>query len=129
MIPIFFTYISQNALIYTLCSYENGKRACNLLRSKNGEGGEAMNLNMPGYNTTQPTLAYDNLGKPVIYFVSDRPNGKGGYDIWYSEYDSSIMDFGIAKNAGSRLNSMADEMTPFYDELTSTLYFSSSDVW
>lgn len=75
---------------------------------------------------TQPCVVHaDN--KETIYFASNRPGGKGGMDIWYSSRDlnSSSMDFTFPKNLGSRMNTAGDEITPFYDDESSTIYFSS----
>ena len=44
-------------------------------------------INLPGYTTSHPTVARDSKkGHEIIYFVSDRPGGKGRSDIWYTEY-------------------------------------------
>jgi hypothetical protein len=76
---------------------------------------------------TQPCVVHTD-NKETIYFSSNRPGGKGGMDIWYSSRDlnSSSMDFTFPKNLGSRMNTSGDEITPFYDDESSTLYFSSN---
>jgi hypothetical protein len=76
---------------------------------------------------TQPSVVHTG-NKETIYFSSNRPGGKGGMDIWYSSRDlnSSSMDFTFPKNLGSRMNTSGDEITPFYDNESSTLYFSSN---
>ena len=83
-------------------------------------------INMPGYTTTQPAVGIDSRTKAlVIYFVSNRPGGKGRRDIWYTEFNSRKNTFRTPRNAGSKINSKGDEATPFYDLTTRTLYFSS----
>jgi hypothetical protein len=78
--------------------------------------------------STQPTVAAfsKGSGKEVIYFVSDRPEGKGGLDIWYTIYDVIENSFLEPANAGRSINSPRDEITPFFDETNRTLYFSSN---
>jgi hypothetical protein len=80
-------------------------------------------VNIDGYNSTQPHLALvDSL--PVLFFVSDRPGGKGGYDIWYSRMSNGV--FSEPENAGAKINTADDELTPWYRNRDSTLYFSST---
>ncbi|MFM2395095.1 MAG: hypothetical protein RLZZ546_3078, partial [Bacteroidota bacterium] len=60
----------------------------------------------------------------VLYFVSDRIGGFGGYDVWYS-----IINNGVASkplNCGKKINSARDEITPFYNSAEQMLYFSSN---
>ena len=84
-------------------------------------------INMPGYTTTQPTVGIDpRTNSPVIYFVSNRPGGRGGRDIWYTEFNARKNVFKKPRNAGSKINSRGDEATPYYDLSTRTLYYSSN---
>lgn len=77
------------------------------------------------YTATQPTVATDpETGAEVLYFVSNRPGGRGSNDIWYAVFDNRRKRFKQARNAG-RINTAYDECTPFYDNHTATLYFSS----
>lgn len=83
-------------------------------------------INMPDYTSSHPTIGQESKKKQeVLYFVSDRPGTRGGLDIWYSEYDARKKAFKEPKNAGSKINSVGTETTPFYDAKTKTLYFSS----
>lgn len=83
-------------------------------------------INMPDYTSSHPTIGQESKKKQeVLYFVSDRPGTRGGMDIWYSEYDARKKAFKEPKNAGSKVNSVGTETTPFYDAKTKTLYFSS----
>jgi len=63
----------------------------------------------------------------VMYFVSDRKGGFGGLDIWLSIIDSNG-NFGIPINAGDKINSSADEITPFYNKHDGMMYFSSNKI-
>jgi len=119
---------------YTQCETSfTGKNHCTIWSSKK-EGnqwqpGEQIltDINSAKFSSTQPAVGTESKrNREVLYFVSDRPGGRGGKDIWYAIYDPKAGTFKEAKNAGSKINSIADEMTPYYDNATKTLYFSSS---
>ncbi len=83
-------------------------------------------VNSEKYFSIQPTLGKCyNPDLDVIYFVSDRPGGFGGTDIWYTVYDKRKKEYNVALNAGFYINTPGNEITPFYDKSTSALYFSS----
>lgn len=87
------------------------------------------NINNSKYTSTMPALGADPVkGNDVLYFVSNRKGGKGGLDIWYSVYDKRNKIFKPAKNAGSKINSSQNEITPFFDNETKSLFYSS-DGW
>jgi outer membrane protein OmpA-like peptidoglycan-associated protein len=81
-------------------------------------------VNPEGYSTSQPSVAPGHNGGEILYFVSDRPGGLGKKDIWYTEISP---DGGCSEpvNLGYSINTEADEATPFFDQKTQTLYFSS----
>jgi OOP family OmpA-OmpF porin len=84
-------------------------------------------VNDPNYTATQPALGRTaKSDREIIYFVSSRPEGRGGLDIWYTVWDDKKNVYSKVKNAGSKVNTLGDEMTPFYDLPTRTLYFSST---
>ena len=83
-------------------------------------------LSMPSYTSTMPTVGLDKKKKETVYFSSNRPGGKGGMDIWYSAYDEKKKNHSKPKHAGKKINSLKDELTPFYDIHHNSLYFSSS---
>ncbi|CAN5241574.1 hypothetical protein BH09BAC1_BH09BAC1_03270 [soil metagenome] len=86
-------------------------------------------INLSGYTQTQPTVGIESrLNQPdreVLYFVSNRPEGKGGLDIWYAIYNAKTGTYTKPYNAGSKLNSKQDDITPFFDKETRTMYFST----
>jgi tetratricopeptide (TPR) repeat protein len=98
-------------------------------RKKDAEGKwgapEKLNaVNAPGYTTTQPalgTLPGDKF--ETLFFVSDRPGGMGGRDIWYS---SIIGDSLTAPLPLNLLNTKGDEVTPFYHAPSNNLFFSTN---
>ena len=63
---------------------------------------------------TQATIGIHSNIK-ALYFVSDRKGGFGGLDIWVSIIDEKG-NFGIPINAGNKINSSFDEITPFYNK-------------
>ena len=70
---------------------------------------------------TQPTISAD--GK-TLYFVSTRPGGYGGSDIWMTTKNlKGHWNFPI--NLGSTINTKYEEQTPFIHSDGQTLYFSS----
>jgi outer membrane protein OmpA-like peptidoglycan-associated protein len=84
-------------------------------------------VNDENFSSSQPAIGFNrSTGKDVIYFVSDRKGGKGGYDIWFTEYNSKTKNYKEPKNIDKSVNSIGDECSPFYDNSSSTLYFSSN---
>jgi hypothetical protein len=79
-------------------------------------------INQPNSNTTHPYFVEDE-DKQVLFFVSDRQDGFGGKDIWTSVVAGD--DFEEPVNVGEAINTSGDEITPYYDLRTQTLYFSS----
>jgi hypothetical protein len=81
-------------------------------------------INEKGYTNTQPAIGF--LGdEEVLFFASNRPGGEGKMDIWYSKINKDG-SFGKAINAGKKVNSMDDEITPFYCKPCQDLFFSST---
>lgn len=87
-------------------------------------------VNDPKYTSTQPAIGLNTQkkGEEIIYFVSDREGGKGGYDIWYTSFDNRNKTYKPPVNLGSEINTSGDEVTPYVDAQTQTFYFSS-DGW
>ncbi len=84
-------------------------------------------INDANYTTTHPTIGTNSVrNTEVIYFASDRSEGRGGMDIWFVEYDPERDFFRDPRNIGMSINTIGDEMTPYYNNETRTLYFSST---
>ncbi|MFN5182751.1 MAG: tetratricopeptide repeat protein [Bacteroidota bacterium] len=81
-------------------------------------------INIGGINTTQPNVGEID-GKPYLFFSSNRGGGEGGLDIWFSSINEDG-SFGNPVNAGKKINSPEDEITPFFVNHLKTLYFSST---
>jgi len=117
---------------FTQCekTYE-GKYTCAIYMSKfeNNKWQEPIKLpppiNDPNYSSTQPAIGSSpKSSTEIIYFISERPEGKGGLDIWYVAYDFEKNRFGRLKNL-TKINTSGNEMTPYYDQSSRTLFFSS----
>ncbi len=120
----------EKTIIYTKCDQSAiVKMKCNLYRStKNGaewtNAEELKSLNLEGFTTTEPAYGVDKDGNPILYFASNR-EGKGGLDLFYALVNADGT-FGAVQNAGAEVNSVGDELSPFYDKKNKTLYFSSN---
>lgn len=118
-------------MYFTRCKVgEEMNMECKIFRSvleggSWGEPEELENLNESeeGTTTTHPAVGKLADGTSVLYFTSDRENGKGGFDIWYAEIKDNGA-FGAVKNLGD-FNTDANEVTPFYDLTNDALYYSS----
>ncbi|RYZ50305.1 MAG: hypothetical protein EOP49_14225, partial [Sphingobacteriales bacterium] len=77
-------------------------------------------INTPAYEG-MPCLSPDNR---ELYFVSDRPGGFGGQDIWVSRFEQGLWQ--APRNLGREINTPANETAPFLHIDNHTLYFSSS---
>ncbi len=117
----------EGLLYYTQCDSLNN---CKLVTSKLVEGTWSAPKELPervnesGATTTQPNYCKIE-GQDYLFFVSNRKGGIGQLDIWYTK----ILDGGTYSkpvNAGSLVNSIDNEVTPFYDTVDNALYFSST---
>lgn len=118
---------NKNVLFYTRMSDEDRtKENIHLARMVDLRFYESYKLdssvNYPGYKSAHPFVTMD--GK-TLYFSSNRPGGKGGMDIWKIEIDELGNPVGEPENLGEPVNSEFDEVTPFFHETSSTLFFSS----
>jgi hypothetical protein len=81
-------------------------------------------INVSGSNTTQPCLSEIN-DKSVLFFASDRAAGEGAMDIWYA-FMNTDGTFETPINAGKKINTIEDDITPWFVKENKTLYFSST---
>ncbi len=80
-------------------------------------------VNMIGFTSTHPSVGRLADSTVILYFVSNRPGGLGGTDIWYTLVKGGKSTECV--NLGPMINTAADEYTPFYDQRNGVLYFSS----
>lgn len=80
------------------------------------------NINHPTSNNTQAyPVEIDN--ELYLFFSSDRDGGEGQLDLYVAREAS--FGFDQALNLGPSVNSLGNEITPFYDLSSQTLFFSS----
>ncbi len=103
---------------------------CDIYRKKlnetNKQWGVAEKLsahvNIPDYTTTEPAVGRGAGQEEILYFMSDRPNGVGKKDLWYSRILGDSLTPAINLKA---LNTPEDDVTPFYHNASGYLYFST----
>lgn len=116
-------------LFFTGCNRPDGLGRCDIYvcRREGNDWSKPVNLGQTintGEWESQPAISADGS---TLYFLSNRPGGYGGYDIW----KSVINDEGYwtaPVNLGPNVNTPYDEATPFIHPDGKTLYFSS-DGW
>jgi outer membrane protein OmpA-like peptidoglycan-associated protein len=122
---------TSNRVYYTNCVYGNkgDEIVCTIFYREKNDDSFSKEVELPdfinfkGYSNSMPHLAIEN-GQEILYFVSNRPDGKGKNDIWYSIVLPSG-GFSYPVNCAS-INTREDEMSPYYHVPNKTLYFSSN---
>ena len=114
-------------LFFTGCNRPDGLGRCDIYVShrEGKDWGEPYNVGQPvnsEFWESQPAISPDGR---TLYFISNRPGGSGGYDIWKSTITDDAK-WGPAINLGPEINTAFDENTPFLHVDGKTLYFSSN---
>ncbi len=114
-------------MFFTACNRGDGLGKCDIYMSeKLGNGWSVpVNLGEPvnsAYSEKQPSLSSD--GKS-LYFVSNRPGGKGGLDIWVSNLNDKGK-WTKPVNLGDSINTPMDDQSPYIHPDNNTLYFASN---
>ncbi|MDR1005963.1 MAG: OmpA family protein [Bacteroidales bacterium] len=113
-------------IYFTKCNSADGYGSCDIYVSerKGGKWSYPKNLGS-NVNTshweTQPSIASDGR---TLYFVSNRPGGEGGSDLYVTKKQRNG-SWSKAKNLGKAINTAGDEISPFIHPSNTTLYFSS----
>jgi outer membrane protein OmpA-like peptidoglycan-associated protein len=81
-----------------------------------------LSINSNDFKCKNPALGLID-GKEVLFFSSSMPGGQGGWDIWYSMKNSDG-SFSTALNAGDKINTVGDEITPHIWK--NKMFFSSN---
>ncbi|WP_338868619.1 OmpA family protein [Spirosoma sp. SC4-14] len=113
-------------LVFTVCQGRKGFGSCDLYISrKTGSDWSAPENLGPSVNTrfyeSQPSLSADGRR---LYFVSDRPGGKGRRDIWRSDLDADG-NWLEPVNVGVPVNTPFNEASPFIHANGQSLFFAS----
>ncbi|MEY4926533.1 MAG: hypothetical protein RI894_969, partial [Bacteroidota bacterium] len=116
-----------DANIYVAVCDEFGKK-CQIETSDASAGLTKLNLealksDFDWGSASMPFLATEN-NKTVLYFASDREGGKGGIDLWKTTFDADKKAWVSLENVG--VNTAGDDIAPFVDTATNTLYYSSN---
>lgn len=84
-------------------------------------------INQEGVTATHPQVTYQG-DVEILYFASNRGGGRGGMDLWYVTRNRQFADASFSQpvNLGPTINTLGDEMTPFYDSEEGNLYFASN---
>ena len=115
-----------NTMYFTRCRYDkNEERGAEIYSATllSGLWGDPLKVKI-GNDSLMAAHASISADGSLLYFVSDRPGGQGGKDIWYTtkkkgeSWDKPV-------NAGPEINTAGDEMFPYIRE-NGTLYFSSN---
>ena len=113
-------------MLFTACGRRDGAGRCDLYQSvwHSNQWGKPRNMG-PAVNTgnweSQPALSVDGQ---TLFFVSDRPGGYGGTDIWMCRRIDGT--WSKPENLGAIINTSGNEAGPFLHYDNQTLYFSST---
>ena len=112
-------------VIFTACGRSKEPTGCDIYMSvKQGDRwGKPRNMGIPvnsRYWESFPSLSIDGY---TLYFVSNRPGGYGGTDIWCCTLEEGR--WSEPKNLGPNINTKGNETAPYIHFDDKTLYFAS----
>jgi OOP family OmpA-OmpF porin len=113
-------------LIFTACEGRPTRGSCDLFISyKVGDAWSkpenlGVNINSDRWDS-QPSLSADGR---TLYFISNRPGGLGGRDIWMSQLDEND-EWQPAINLGKPVNTPYDEVSPFIHHNGYELFYAT----
>ena len=115
------------SMYFTACDRNDGLGRCDIYYSTfdGNRWSPGVNVGTPvnsQYWESQPSISAS--GK-MLFFVSNRPGGMGGMDIWYSLRKSNGK-WSNPVNMGNIINTAGDEFSPFIYFNGRILYFSSN---
>jgi outer membrane protein OmpA-like peptidoglycan-associated protein/tetratricopeptide (TPR) repeat protein len=114
-------------IYFTACDRSDGFGMCDIyfsMADSEGRWSKPENLGEPvnsWYSDKHPAISADGR---ALYFTSNRPGGKGDYDLWVSEKRDG--SWGKPVNLGDSINTPGTEQSPFIHPDQSSLYFSSN---
>jgi outer membrane protein OmpA-like peptidoglycan-associated protein len=118
-------------LFFTACNRPGGLGSCDIYYSFfNGKRwstpkNAGNSVNSSNWDA-QPTISSDNR---FLFFSSNRAGGKGKKDIWRAEIvaisENGNIKWNQPQNAGSIINTVGDEISPFIHPNNTSFYFAS----
>lgn len=116
-----------NTLLFVRCNAKDGMGECDIYLAERVDDttfGKVKNVG-PAINSafweSQPCLSRTG---DTLFFTSNRPGGLGGTDLFFSVKDKRG-NWLPARNLGPMINTINDEMSPFFHPEYDVLYFSS----
>ena len=130
-------YFSDGPWVLAPGGYGGGDLWVSKRASKDEPWGEPINLGSVVNSTDNdatPSVSADGL---LLFFLSNRPGGHGGEDIYVSKRETINSEWGTPVNLGPAVNSSAAEVAPNISADGCTLYFGSNraggsgqeDIW
>ena len=124
--------VDRSRFYFTRCKLDenNMKMHCDIYMTEQKKGGYGWSnpVKLPAEINSDSTQTHPAVGNSkdgeVLYFSSNRAQGTGGMDIWYSIKKGDT--WSMALNVGKKINTVGDDVTPYYDSKNYTLYFSSN---
>lgn len=117
--------LDGSTLVFTACNLPDNVGSCDLyvsyFQANDWTAPELLSdaVNSPNWDS-QPSLSRDGS---MLYFVSRRPGGIGGGDIWVSS--RTDQGWSPAINLGAEINTMYDDISPYIYADSRTLFFAS----
>lgn len=116
----------NNLLLFSVKNTEKENSSWDIFYCEKYDGywteSKRLNISTNSYDELQPSISSDGN---ILYFVSDRPGGKGKYDIWYSKRESKNI-WSDPINMGGFINTPYDEMMPYISADNQMIYFISN---
>ncbi len=95
------------------------------VRDGSGWSDPAIVDGLPDSSIVKHPMPGELYGRDVLFYSSDAPGGTGGFDLYYAtKISNGVFDSPV--NLGSMINTVADEITPFYKD--GTLVFASDGL-
>jgi hypothetical protein len=124
------SFSTGQSFYYSVCTDQNFNYSCAIVFSKKESNGawvplDSLNelVNEVGANSTMPHLSKLD-DQDVLFFSSNRSGTKGGMDIWYAILDKDGKP--VSVNNVSPINSLENDISPWFDTIEKRLFFSSS---
>jgi hypothetical protein len=122
--------LDKKRFYFSSCIVENDTSDCSIMVSYYSDGKwskpEKLSeiVNETGTTNTTPGIAFIQ-NEEWLLFSSDREDGEGGMDLYFTVLKNEGNQFGKVKKL-SNVNSPDNEISPWFDAETNRIYFSST---